>query len=167
MLGFIWAQDQAGHIGYQGKLPWHLPSDLAYFKQVTASHPMIMGKKTFASFPGLLPNRLHVILTHDVTLADKYANNKQVCVLNSKAKLDEWLAEHAAELCYIIGGASLFEQYKDQVDLLYVTQIAATFEGDTKMPTLNYDEFELIEQKSGKIDEKNHYPHEWLVYRRK
>ena len=167
MLGFIWAQDEAGHIGYQGKLPWHLPADLAYFKKITATHPMIMGKKTFASFPGLLPQRLHVILTHDTALATKYKANKQVCVFHSKAQLDEWLNKKQAELCFIIGGASLFEQYRDQVDLLYVTQIGATFEGDTKMPTIDYTQFELIEEKPGKIDEKNHYPHTFLVYQRK
>lgn len=167
MLGFIWAQDQAGHIGYQGKLPWHLPADLAYFKKITAKHPMIMGKKTFLSFPGLLPHRLHVILTHDITLATKYADNPQVCVFHSKENLDKWLKQHDDELCFIIGGASLFEQYQHQVDLLYVTQIKESFIGDTKIPTLDYTQFDLVDRTLGIVDEKNIYPHEFLVYRRK
>lgn len=59
MLAYIWAEDRAGHIGNEGKLPWNLPADLAYFKKQTMGHPMLMGRKTFDSFPGLLPHRLH------------------------------------------------------------------------------------------------------------
>ena len=53
MLAYIWAEDQVGHIGNEGKLPWNLPADLAYFKKQTMGHPRLMGRKTFDIYPGL------------------------------------------------------------------------------------------------------------------
>ena len=61
MLRFIWAEDEASYIGYQGRLPWHLPADMKHFKELTSDHVIVMGRKTFESFPGLLPKREHVI----------------------------------------------------------------------------------------------------------
>ena len=78
MISFVWSEDQKHQIGYKGHLPWRLPADLAHFKKVTMGHPMVMGKKTFDSFPGLLPGRKHVVLTHDTTLKEKYKDNSQV-----------------------------------------------------------------------------------------
>ena len=89
MISFVWAEDQKHQIGYKGHLPWRLPADLAHFKKVTMGHPMVMGKKTFDSFPGLLPGRKHVVLTHDTTLKEKYKDNSQVKILNSIEKLEE------------------------------------------------------------------------------
>ena len=72
MISFVWAEDQKHQIGYKGHLPWRLPADLAHFKEVTMGHPMVMGKKTFDSFPGLLKRRQHIVLTHDTNLKEKY-----------------------------------------------------------------------------------------------
>lgn len=63
MIRFIWAEDEDGRIGYQGALPWHLPADLKHFKELTSNHIIVMGRKTFDSFPGLLPKRKHIILS--------------------------------------------------------------------------------------------------------
>ena len=51
MIRFIWAEDEDGHIGYQGTLPWHLPADLRHFKDLTSNHVIVMGRRTFESFP--------------------------------------------------------------------------------------------------------------------
>lgn len=51
MLRFIWAEDEASYIGYQGRLPWHLPADMKHFKELTSDHIIVMGRKTFESFP--------------------------------------------------------------------------------------------------------------------
>ena len=65
MLGMIWAQSRNGVIGRDGALPWHLPADLRRFKSLTQDAPMIMGRKTFDSLPGLLPGRRHIVITRD------------------------------------------------------------------------------------------------------
>ena len=154
MLAYIWAEDSAHHIGINGRLPWHLPNDLAYFKRQTSGHPMIMGKKTFDSFPKLLPGRLHVILTHSIEFEKEY-------------DLRKWLEEHDSEITFVIGGASLFKMFKDDVDLLYVTKIKEKFDADTTMPDLEMDRFALKYEEKGTTDEKNQYQHTFFVYERK
>ena len=167
MISFVWAEDQKNQIGYKGHLPWRLPADLAHFKKVTMGHPMVMGKKTFDSFPGLLPGRKHVVLTHDTTLKEKYKDNSQVKILNSIDELTSWLDENQSQEVSVIGGAMLFKLLLNKVDKLYKTEILSEFDGDTVMPTINYDEFKLISQKIGKVDEKNIYPYIFLEYERK
>ena len=66
---FVVARADNGVIGRDGGLPWHLPADLRHFKALTAGAPMIMGRRTFASLPGLLPGRRHIVLTRDPQLA--------------------------------------------------------------------------------------------------
>ena len=167
MISFVWSEDQKHQIGYKGYLPWRLPADLAHFKKVTMGHPMVMGKKTFDSFPGLLPGRKHVVLTHDTTLKEKYKDNSQVKILNSIDELTSWLDENQSQEVSVIGGAMLFKLLLNKVDKLYKTEILSEFDGDTVMPTINYDEFKLISQKIGKVDEKNIYPYIFLEYERK
>ena len=167
MTSFVWAEDQKHQIGYKGHLPWRLPADLAHFKKVKMGHQMVMGKKTFDSFPGLLPGRKHVVLTHDTTLKEKYKDNSQVKILNSIDELTSWLDKNQFQEVSVIGGAMLFKLLLNKVDKLYKTEILSEFDGDTVMPTINYDEFKLISQKIGKVDEKNIYPYIFLEYERK
>lgn len=166
MIAFIWAQDQKRQIGHQGRLPWHLPADLAYFKKKTSGHPMVMGRKTFASFPGFLPGREHIVLTRDKDFRAKYPADAPLTVYHSLPELREWLLAQS-ELVFVIGGASLFESLKDDVSRLYLTEIEETFEGDTVMPKLDLTKFTLLEKKVGQIDAKNRYPHTFYVYERK
>ncbi|WP_334116151.1 dihydrofolate reductase [Ligilactobacillus sp.] len=167
MLAYIWAEDSEHHIGINGGLPWHLPNDLAYFKRQTLGHPMIMGKRTFDSFPTLLPGRLHVVLTHSIEFEKEYADNDQVVVVHDEDDLRKWLEEHDSEMTFVIGGASLFEMFKDDVDLLYVTKIKGKFEADTTMPKLEMDRFALKCEEKGMTDERNKYQHTFFVYERK
>ena len=167
MLAYIWAEDQARHIGKDGKLPWSLPADLAYFKKMTLGHPMLMGRKTFMSFPGLLPDRLHLVLTSSAELKKQAQTTANLEVFTTTTEMFSWLDNHQSEDVFVIGGASLFELLKDRVDTLYQTKIEATFAGDVTFPALDYQKFELISVTTGQVDERNKYPHEFRVYRRK
>ncbi|KRL99499.1 dihydrofolate reductase [Liquorilactobacillus satsumensis] len=166
MLAYIWAEDRKHQIGVAGHLPWQLPADLAYFKKTTAQHPIVMGRKTFASLPGVLPHRHHYVLTRSAAFADKYAENAQVTVVHTLADLRRLLATET-QLIFIIGGASLFAAFADEVDYLYVTEIDAEFTADTKMPELKMADFELISATQGLVDHQNPYAHSFKVYRRK
>ncbi|GAB9258541.1 MULTISPECIES: dihydrofolate reductase [Ligilactobacillus] len=166
MISFIWAEDKAHHIGYQGKLPWHLPADLAFFKKQTIGHPIVMGRKTFASFPGLLPKRQHVVLTHSEELKKEAQTTERLTVFSDLTELKTWLSQQSEEV-FVIGGASLFNSLQEEVERLYVTKIAAEFKGDTLMPELDYSKFRVIFQEDGVVDEKNHYPHTFYIYERK
>lgn len=167
MLAYIWAEDQVGHIGNEGKLPWDLPADLAYFKKQTMGHPMLMGRKTFDSFPGLLPHRLHLVLTRSAALKKQAATTENLTVFNSVEEMLTWLTKHQAEEVFVLGGASLFELLKDQVDVLYQTKIDAVFAGDVTFPEIDYPKFDLISVTPGQVDERNKYPYEFRVYKRK
>ncbi|KRM90984.1 dihydrofolate reductase [Liquorilactobacillus cacaonum] len=165
MLAYIWAEDKEHHIGLNGHLPWHLPADLAYFKKITKNHPIVMGRKTFDSFPGLLPQRHHFVLTNSIDLKTKFKDDDRITVMNNIDDLSSVIEQK--DLIFIIGGASLFAEFADKVDFLYVTRINSIFPGDTKMPIIDEKLFELITKKNGTVDEKNKYPHVFEVYQRK
>ncbi|MDF7682778.1 dihydrofolate reductase [Lactobacillus sp. ESL0679] len=167
MITFVWAEDQKGQIGLNGHLPWQLPGDMKHFKEITIGHPIIMGRKTFASLPRLLPQRLHVVLTKDEQLISKYAENKQVVTVNSLTALNDWVTAHEQEQISVIGGNSVFATLKERVDVLERTVIDATFAGDTVMTALDYQQFNLIKTVKHTPNEQDKYPYTFLTYLRK
>jgi dihydrofolate reductase len=129
-----------GVIGQYGTMPWHIPADLRHFKQITKGRPMIMGRKTFDSLPGVLPGRRHIVLTrdpaweeegaeivHSVEEALKVANGPHVCV---------------------IGGGEIYALFLNAADRIEMTEIAAEPEGDTLFPALNPREWREISRES-------------------
>ena len=166
MLSYVWAEDEQQNIGYHGQLPWHLPADLHHFKKLTLHHPIIMGRKTFASLPGILPNRVHIVLTRDHALKGKYQENNKVLIFNELTDLQRWIAQQDQEVV-VIGGATLFEEFSDQVDILHRTVIHSEFKGDVQMPKLDYEKFIVMHQEDFKADDKNKYSYSFLDYRRK
>ena len=87
MLAYIWAEDLNGGIGIDGHLPWHISNDLKRFKKITSGHPMVMGRKTFESLPGILPGRKHIVLTR----SDLKVDNSNVEIVHSRDELDNWI----------------------------------------------------------------------------
>ena len=163
MIVFIWAEDLAGNIGNKGKLPWHLPADLKHFKRLTENHIIVMGRKTFDSFPGLLKNRHHVILTTDAEFTNYYKDNDQITIFNSLTDLRKWLLNEQKTI-YIIGGFSLFDALKDIPDRLEQTIIQNKFKADTKMAIIDYNRYKLINRKDFCKDTKNKYNYSFLTY---
>ena len=122
----IVARADNGVIGHQGRLPWHLPADLRQFKITTMGAPMIMGRKTFDSLPGLLPGREHIVVTRDT---DWQAEG--VKVAHSR---DEALALAAgAERVSVIGGAEIFDLFLPLADRIELTEVLENVPGDTIM----------------------------------
>lgn len=167
MLGFIWAEDLDGNIGYQGKLPWHLPADLKHFRKKTIGHSIIMGRKTFESLPQLLPGRLHVVLTTNEDLKEKYKDSEKVKVFGDTGHLHKWIENQKDCLIWIIGGASLFAEFKDEVSVLERTIIQAHVRGDVKIPEIDYSKFELINTERHYIDQSNKYNFIFLTYQKR
>lgn len=124
----IYARAANGAIGLDGDLPWRLPADLKHFKALTLGKPMIMGRKTFESLPGLLPGRRHIVLTRDAAWA---AAGAEV------ADTPEQALDLAGEgTVAIIGGAAVFELFLPLADRVELTQIHADYQGDTFMHPL-------------------------------
>ncbi|MFC6165384.1 dihydrofolate reductase [Lactiplantibacillus dongliensis] len=150
MIALIWAQDQHGLIGANGQLPWHLSADLKRFKRLTLNHTIVMGRKTFAGFPRPLPHRQNVVLSRQAL--DLPAGVQQLPNLEALWALQ---AAHPDEVIFVIGGATVFEAVLPHADYLYRTLITGDFTGDTWMPAIDYDQWQLTHHELGVRDAKN------------
>lgn len=117
-------------IGLNNKMPWHIPEDLKYFKDLTMGFPVIMGRKTYESIGSPLKGRKNIIITSKKI-------NGNVEVVNSIEDALEIAEKTGKEKCFIIGGASIYKQTIDLADNLYVTEILKDFSGDTFFPAIN------------------------------
>lgn len=151
MLSIIVAIAKNNVIGKDNKLIWHISEDLKRFKSITSGKSMIMGRKTFESLPGILPNREHIILTRDKTLK---VDSDKVKVVNDLDTLIEKYSNCEDEV-FIIGGAEVYKQLLPYAHKLYLTKIDNDFEGDTYFPQINYDEFRTEFTSEKFTDEKN------------
>jgi dihydrofolate reductase len=135
----IVARADNGIIGKDGAMPWHLPADLRRFKQLTMGAPMIMGRKTFDSLPGLLPGRRHIVLTRDTDWQEDDAE-----VAHS---MEEALALANAPHVSVIGGAEIYAAFLSRADRVELTEIHLSPEGDAVMAALGA-EWQEIERES-------------------
>ena len=124
-ITIVVARAENGVIGRDGDLPWRLPADLKRFKALTMGKPMIMGRRTFESLPGLLPGRRHIVLTRDAAWAAEGAETVQ--------SVDGALAL-AGEEASVIGGAEIFRLFLPLADRIELTEVHGDVPGDTLMP---------------------------------
>jgi dihydrofolate reductase len=146
-------------IGRDNKLPWHLPADLRHFKELTLGKPIVMGRKTWESLPGLLPDRRHIVVTRR---QDYVAEGAETA-----ADLDEAiaLAGNVDEIM-IVGGATLYAEALPVADRLYVTLVDAEIDGDAYFPDFDIDAWKVIEESGMPADEKNRYDLRFLTLER-
>lgn len=131
-------------IGVDGDLPWDLPEDMKFFRETTSGHIIVMGRKTFESFPKPLKNRLHVVVTRQ----EDYQAPEGVRVFNTidkalefcKTEVPKWKDE-----VFIIGGGEIYKQTLNQADQLYLTLIDQEFEGDARYPDFE-DQFIIADK---------------------
>ncbi len=126
MITFHLARADNSVIGRDGGLPWRLPADLKRFKAQTMGKPMIMGRKTFASFPAPLPGRRHIVLTRDRGWSAPGAE-----VVHT---LEEALALAGASDVAVIGGAEVFALFLDRADRIELTEVHDLPHGDATVP---------------------------------
>jgi dihydrofolate reductase len=165
-LSIVCAMAQNRVIGRDNKLPWHLPADLAYFKNLTLGHPIIMGRKTFESIGRPLPQRTNIVVT-----AQAGWSAAGVTVVNS---LEEALtAANQAALAMgvqemmLIGGATLYEQALPLAHRLYLTEVQAEIEGDAFFPQWNRSQWMEKSRQPHSADHHNCFAYEFAVYERK
>ena len=136
----VLARATNGVIGIDGRLPWRIPADLRHFKQVTKDRPMIMGRKTFDSLPGLLEGRRHIVLTRDANWSEDGAE-----VARSP---DEALKMANGPHVCIIGGAEIYRLFLPFADRIELTEVAATPDGDTMLEAFDADIWKEISRVS-------------------
>ncbi|RVQ67077.1 dihydrofolate reductase [Croceicoccus ponticola] len=144
-LFIVVARAANGTIGAQGRLPWHIPADLAHFKRLTMGAPMIMGRKTFQSLPGTLPGRRHIVLTGnpDWTPGDENGDGEDDDV-EIASSLDAAIARANGSRIAVIGGAAVFAEALPRASRIEVTEIHREYDGDVAMPAIPQDEWEEV-----------------------
>ena len=148
-------------IGVEGHLPWDLPEDMKFFKEKTKGHSMIMGRKTYESIGKPLPKRLNIIVTRQ----PNYIVEGAIVVKSIEEGLNackEHLNEYGEEV-FIIGGGEIYRQSMDIADILYVTRIHKSIEGDAKYPKVDMKSFEEIERR----ERTDPVPFSFLTYKRR
>lgn len=160
MIVMIAAVAENNALGKNNELIWHLPNDFKRFKAITTGHHIIMGRKTFESFPKPLPNRTHVVISRQKNYAP------EGCIV-----VDD--IEKAIAVCpknetiYIIGGGEIYKQAIIFADQLDITRVHHQFEADVYFPEINPDIWKLTSETFHPKDEKHLYDYSFQTFVRK
>jgi len=157
-LAIVAALARNGVIGRGNRLPWHLPEDLRHFKRLTLGRPIVMGRRTFESLPGLLPDRTHVVVTRDPVYSAPGA-----VVVHS---LQEAIATGGGDEVLVVGGAELYAQALPLASRLYLTLVDAEVQGDAHFPPVDWGEWREIAREEHGSDAKHAFPFAFVTLER-
>lgn len=160
MITLIAAVAENNALGKHNLLLWHLPDDFKRFKNITTGHYIILGRKTFESFPKPLPNRTHVIISRQKDY--KYEG----CIVVDSLQKAIALCPKNEEV-FIIGGGEIYNQSIDIADKLDITKVHHSFEADTFFPQIDREKWELTSTEFHSKDEKHPFEFTFETYLRK
>jgi dihydrofolate reductase len=160
MITLIAAVAENNALGKDNQLLWHLPDDFKRFKNITSGHHIIMGRKTFESFPKPLPNRIHVIITRQ-----KDYQPEGCLIVNSLSKAISVCPKD--EELFIIGGGEIYNQSIEMADKLDITRVHNTFDADTFFPEIDLTKWELTSVEYHPKDEKHRFDFTFETYLKK
>lgn len=150
MITIIAAAGENNELGKNNDLVWHLPDDFKRFKQLTTGHYIIMGRKTFESFPKPLPNRTHVVITRNTNY-----QNEDAIIVSSLEEAIEVSKDDSNP--YIIGGGEIYKLSLPYAHKIELTRVHGTFEADTFFPEFSEKEWNLAKKEFHEKDEKHQY----------
>jgi len=161
-VSLIVAVSDNGVIGRDGGLPWHLPRDLRHFKTTTMGHHLIIGRRTWDEVGKPLPGRTMLVVTRSRT----FVANGATVVHSLEDALE---VSKTDEEPFVGGGAYIYRiaLARDLVDRLYLTRVHTDVEGDTFLPEIDFDDWELISTEHHEADEKNEFACTFQVYERR
>lgn len=161
-LSIITAAAEDNALGKDNALVWHLPDDFKHFKKRTSGHKIIMGRKTFESFPKPLPNRIHIVITRDRDYKIPFG---ACIVVHSLEQALELVKDDS--LAFIIGGGEIYRlalPYANQIEL---TRVHGSFEADTYFPEFDEKQWQLVKEEFHPKDERHAYDFTYLTYIKK
>lgn len=147
-------------IGKNNNLLWHLPEDFKFFKQTTTGHHIIMGRKTFESFPKPLPNRTHIVISRN----KNYQVPENVILVNCIEEAFEYCKNKNLDKIFVIGGAEIYKLALPFAHKLYLTQVEISLKGDAYFPDFDKKKFIYKPLLKKEIDEKHSYGFEIIEY---
>lgn len=148
MVILIAAAAQNNALGKDNRLLWHLPDDFKRFKQLTSGHYIVMGRKTFESFPKPLPNRTHIVITRQKT----YRREGCIAVRSMEEALEK--APENQDV-YVIGGGEIYALALPFADVIELTRVHANFDADAFFPEFDQSEWVLESSEHHAADEKH------------
>jgi dihydrofolate reductase len=157
-ITLILARADNGVIGAEGRIPWHLPADLRRFKQLTMGAPMIMGRKTFDSLPGLLPGRRHIVITRDTAWEEDGAEP----VHSAEAALKVANAPHVC----VIGGAEIYQLFLPLADRIELTEVHLEPQGDARMEAFEAANWQESAREA-RVGEEGRPAFDWVTLKRR
>jgi dihydrofolate reductase len=155
-MTMIAAMDNHRVLGYKGKLPWHLPDDLARFKRLTMGKVLIMGRKTYESLPVSLPGRELVVISR--TLPD------QVPGIQVVRSFEQARVAVGDSDCMVTGGAWVFEQALPVADAMWLTFVDAQVQGDTFFPEWSQDDWRIAQESQHVADDRHDYAFRYVDF---
>ncbi|MDC0637155.1 MAG: dihydrofolate reductase [Flavobacteriaceae bacterium] len=160
MITLIAAAGTRNELGRNNDLVWHLPDDFKRFKTLTSGHHIIMGRKTFDSFPKLLPHRTHIVITRN----QDFKAEGVICVSN----LEQALAMASEDPDpYVIGGGEIYALALPIADAIELTRVHGEFESDTFFPELDPEQWDLVNEHFHDKDERHDFSFTYLTYHRR
>ncbi|HLU80567.1 MAG TPA: dihydrofolate reductase [Flavobacteriaceae bacterium] len=160
MVTMIAAAAENNALGKDKDLVWHLPDDFKRFKKITTGHHIIMGRKTFESFPKPLPNRTHVVITRQKNY------EKEGCIVVHN--IEEALAiSQKDEETFIIGGGEIYRLALPYADKIELTRVHHSFEADAFFPEVDWDKWKLMDEEFHDKDENHRYAFTYQTWIRK
>ncbi len=161
-ISLIVAMDRNRVIGRNGRLPWHFPDDMKWFRRQTMGKPVIMGRKTYESIPARfrpLPGRHNIVVTRN-----RLYQAEGAAVVHTAA--DALAAAGEAPELMVIGGVQLYARLLPQADRLYLTLIDAEFIGDAYFPEIDPAEWQEISRQRHEVDGRHAYRFSWVILTR-
>lgn len=160
MITLIAAVGLRNELGKDNQLLWHLPNDFKHFKELTSGHHVIMGRKTFESLPGILPNRTHVVISRNP------AWQKEGVLLASSLDAAFGLVPDG-EQAYVIGGGEIYRQALPHSDRIELTRVETQMEADTFFPEINPEEWTLVTEEAHPADERHAYAYRFQRFEKR
>ncbi|MFZ3322301.1 MAG: dihydrofolate reductase [Usitatibacter sp.] len=159
-MALVVAIARNGVIGRDNALPWRLPDEMAHFRRVTLGKPVVMGRKTWESLKKPLAGRDNIVVTH----RPGYEAAGAIVVHSLE---EAWSAARRADEVCVIGGSTLYAETLPIADVIYLTEVDADVEGDTRLPAFDRAEWEETEVARHPADDRHAYPFRILELRRR
>jgi dihydrofolate reductase len=159
MITIIAAAGENNSLGKDNDLVWHLPDDFKRFKELTSGNYILMGRKTFETFPKPLPNRNHLIITRQ----DNYSVPENCFLFDTIQSAIDFTDNQDI---WIIGGGEIYKQSMEIADRIELTRVHSEFEADTFFPEIG-EEWKLVSEEYHPVDDRHKYDFSYLTYDRK
>ena len=169
IVNIVVAASENNVIGKDNTLLWHLPNDMAFFRNTTWGMPVIMGRRTYESVGKPLKGRTNIIIsrTANANAFAEYAEQDRPVVVRSIQEALDVAADTDARECYVIGGGEIYSIALPFTNRIYMTRVRAAFEGDTFFPAISEAEWRLVSALPFEADEKHAFAYRIETWERK